>query len=350
MRKNLGYIAISYFIFRASTLGLASFSLTTILKQDAWLGALLGILFGIFPIILFYKIADCDEELTILEKVNKLFPKGKYIINILLGLFILLFSILNFWNLSTFIKSQFLSKTPIMVVSISLIIPIVFLLMQKNKVIARVSFVLFILSFLFTFSSMIGLFDKIELNNIMPILENNPTKGILTYISYCVLPIFMILIFPNKYVKKSIIIGYMISSTTILISLFLLISILGIDLVLLFQYSEFQILKLIFEGVLSIRVENFLSLQWIFDLFIFITIGIKYTTESFNIKNHYVIPLIVIIINNFLFPNTILANKIITSYFPYIVPIFLLGIPLIIYIKQKKRNKNFLKNKLSNYN
>lgn len=339
MRKNLGFIAISYFLFRASTLGLASFSLTTILKQDAWLGVLLGILFGIFPMILYYKIASKDENINIVKKINKLFPKSKYLINLLLGLFILMFSILNFWNLSAFIKSQFLDRTPIIVVAVSLMIPIIYLLKQKNKVIARVAFILFIISFIFTLGSAFGLVNKVEINNVRPFLETNPTKGIIPYISYCVMPIFMILIFPNKYIKKSMVMGYVIASVTILVSFFLLISVLGIDLVLLFQYPEFQSLKLIFEGVLSVRVENFLSLQWIFDIFIFITIGIKYSTESFGIKNKFVIPIIVIIVSNYLFPNTTFANKFVTNYFPYFCPIFLFIIPLLIYLKQKKEIK-----------
>ena len=184
------------------------------------------------------------------------------------------------------------------------------------------------------------LISKFEIGNLAPLLEYNPMKGILPYISYNVLPLFLILIFPNKYVKKSMIYGYIAASISITIVMLFLIAVLGIELVTIFQYPEFHILKLVFEGFITYRLENMLAIQWIFDIFIFTSIGLKFCNETINLKKTYIIPIILIILNIYLFSNNTLANVYITYFIPYIIPIFLLGIPFIIWckIQYKKRS------------
>lgn len=338
MKDNFGYTTITYFISRAFFSGITSLSLITLVKQDGWISLVLAFILGIIPIYIFYKIASYDSELNIIKKIEKIFPKyGKYL-NIILGIGILSIVLLNFWNLINLITTQFLNKTPNLVIGISLIIPIILLISKENKIIARVSTILFFLSIILVITSIIGLFSKIQISNLKPYMENNLLKGILPYISYNILPIFMILIFPNKYIKKSIINGYIISSISLFIGIFFLISILGVNLIILFQYPEFHLLKLAFDGFITFRLENVLAIQWILDIFIFTTIGIKFCNESFKIKNNYIIPIIILILCNFIFPNNTLANIIISYYIPYIIPLFLLLIPIIILIKQKKGN------------
>lgn len=341
MKKNFGYTTITYFISRAFFAGITSLSLITLVKQDAWISFILAFILGFIPIYIFYKIASYDSELTIIEKIEKLFPRiGKYL-KILLGVGILAIVLLNFWNLINLITTQFLNKTPNWVIGISLMIPIILLISKENKIIARVSTILFFFSIILVITSIIGLFPKIQISNLKPYMENNILKGILPYISYNILPIFMILIFPNKYIKNSIIYGYIISSISLLIGVIFLISILGVNLIILFQYPEFHLLKLSFDGFITFRLENILAIQWIFDIFIFTSIGIKFCNDSFKIKNNYIIPIIILILSNFIFPNNTVANIIITYYIQYIIPIFLLLIPIIILCRQKKGNKIF---------
>ena len=346
MRKNIGYTATSYFIFRASSLSLLTSSLATTVKQDMWISILLGFLFGLFPILLFYKVAQKNGHSTIISSGSKLFPKAKYILTIILGIYAFIYTLMILINITTFIKTQYLNKTPLLIISITLLLPVTYLLNQKEKIIPRVSFILSIISILFIIISLLGLTTKINLGNILPLLENNPTKGIIPYISYCTLPIFLLLIFPNDRIKDSLIIGYLLSSITIFIAVFYLVSILGINLIQLFEYPEIQTLKLSFNGILYIRLANFLSLQWILDSFIFITVGIKFTNKAFNIKCNYIVPIILIILNIYLFPNIFIYNKIVQNYFPTLVLFIIL--PFLLYFwKQKKNNleeKNFSNN------
>lgn len=336
MRKEFGYTTLAYFIYRAAFIGISSVSLVTLTHQDSWISILIAFIIGFIPILLFYKIASIKEELNILEKIDYSFPKlGKYL-KFILGLAVFCLILLNFWNLTNLVVSQFLSRTPTLVISISLIIPIIYLISQNNLVISRTSLILFFLTAMFWLLSATGLISKFQFNNLMPVLEYNPLKGVIPYISYNILPIFILLIFPNKYIKKSLFTGYVIASSSIFIVMILMIAILGINLVTIIQYPEFHILKLVFEGFLTYRLENMLATQWIFDILIFTSIGLKFCNESFNLKRIYIFPIILIFINSILFKNNTIANELVTYCFPYIIPIFFFIIPLIIYLKLRK--------------
>ena len=336
MKQKIEYTATSYFLFRAPILNIITLSLVTRVKQDIWISVLLGILVGIFPILLYKRFATNCKTNIILEG-SKLFPKCKFVINIILGGIAFLYSLIILLNISLFIKNQYLINTPSYIIIIFILLPVTYLLNQKEKIIPRVSFILFILSIIFIITSIIGLTQKINLGNIFPILEYNPIKGIIPYISFSIIPGYLLLIFPNKKIKDSIFPGYILASITMFLSVFYLISVLGINLVQLFQYPEVHTLKESFSNNISIRLANFLSLQWILDSFIFITISTKYCNKSFKIKNNYVIPLILFILTIYLFPKQFLFNLITNYLFSYLILLTLIIFIIFLY-KQKKNN------------
>ncbi len=335
MNKNLGYTAIAYFIFRACFIGISSVALITIVHQSSWISMLIAFIIGIIPIILYYGIAKYKEDLNIIEKINYLFPKTKYLIRYLLAIIIFGITILSFWNLTNLVVSQFLSKTPTVVISLTFIIPIIFLISKQDKIIARVCLLLFFITIILFIASAIGLIGNFDISRLQPINEYSPLPGILPYVAYNVLPIFMMLIFSNKHVKKSIIYGYGISFISLLIVMIFLIAVLGIDLVTIFQYPEFHILKLAFDKLVTFRLENVLAIQWIIDIFVLTSVGLKFCNEAIGLKKVYIIPIILIILNNYLFTSNTIANKLVIYVIPYLLFFPLMILPLIIYIKIK---------------
>lgn len=340
--KKMGYIAIAYFLCRSMFIGVSFVSLTLSSNQDAWLSILLAMLLGIIPVFIFYKIANYKEDLNIIEKIDKLFPNTKNIIHIILFICIMFICIINFWNLDNLIASQFLNKTPAIVIGISFLIPVIYLNKQKNHVIARSSLILLFISFIFYILSILGLIDKVKLDNLMPILNNNILKGSIAYLCYNILPLYLLLVFPNKDIKKSITKGYILSSISLLFITIFAITVTGINVTKIYQYPEFQILKFAFEGSNSYRLENVLATQWIIDIYVFISIGIKYCKETIKTKNDYIIPIIILFISNFIFSNNTIANKLFTKYIPYILLLAFFIIPFIIFIKIqiKKESKD----------
>ena len=336
MNEKKGYIAITYFIIRASFLGLSSMCLIEKLKQDAWLTLIIGTILGIIPLILIYKIADKMNEDNIISYLPKIFPKhGKYL-NVMLGTIIYLYTCLTFWNLINLIASQYLNKTPKIIIYISFIIPIIMLQKKEDKIISRVSFILFLISLLLYIITFFGLIHKFKYTNLFPILENNPLNGMSYYMGYNILPLITIYIVPGKYIRKFIIKGYILGTISLIISMLFLISVLGINLVILFQYPEFHILKLVFDKLISIRLENLLALQWIIDIFILITLGLRFSKKAFTVKNEYILPLIMIIICTFILSNNILITYLIKNMLAKIIIIIIGLIIFILAIKKRK--------------
>ena len=343
MKQDKGYIALSYFIFRACFINMSSLCLVNTIYQDSWISILLAFIIGFIPIYCIYYIASKCNSDNIITLINKLFPNTKNIIKILLLIAVFFITTINFCNMNKLIYTQFLNRTPIIIISISFIIPIIMLINKNNKVVSRVCFILLILSILLFLISVLGLINKFKINNIKPTLEYNPTKGIIPFISYNLFPIFMMLIIPGKYIKKSIIKGYIISSITLFITMFILLGILGINLTLLFKYPEFHILKYAYEDIINFRLENILSIITILDTFIFTSIGLKYCNESFNINRKYILPVIMIILSIFILNLNYLIYKRIILTIPYIYFIFFTIVILLFIVKIKKCNKITLK-------
>ncbi len=339
MRKNLGYGAIAYFVCRASFIGITSVALITLVHQDSWISVLLAFLIGIVPLLVFLYIAKYQPDLNIFDKTDILFPRTKKIIKIFLAIAVFAITMLNFWNLTNLVVSQFLNKTPVIVVGIIFIIPIILLINKENKVIARVSLILLFMSIFLFLLSVTGLANKFSLGNLTPVLEYNPIKGVLSYLSYNILPLFILLIFPTKNVKQQMIFGYIGSFITLFFTIVFLIAVLGIDLATIFQYPEFHIFKLAFEKFVSFRLENILATQWILDIFIFTSMGLKFCNESIKTNKIYIMPVILIILNSYLFTNTTIANLLMTYVFPYLIPIPFFILPLIMCLKIKKKLK-----------
>lgn len=337
MKKNISYIILIYFITRSTFVGISFLTQSTLTGQNAWLSVLLGFIIGFIPITIIYKIAKYKPELNIIEKINYLFPKTNKIIKTILFLTYFLFAIITFWNLTNLANTQFLNKTPLFVISISFIIPIIYLLSKNNKIILRVGVILFFISVFLFLISFVGLTNKIKIYNLFPI-EYNLFKGIIPYLSYNVLPIFVILLFPNDKVYKSIYKGYIFSFLFIFIATFLTISVLGNKFTMLLQYPELFILKHAFQHVLTFRLEHFLIIQWVLDMFMFISLCIKFCNDSFKIKNIFILPIIILFTNNFIFKSTMIENNLIINLFPNVFFISLSTIILLIYIKSKKVN------------
>ena len=126
--------------------------------------------------------------------------------------------------------------------------------------------------------------------------------GSLHYVAYNILPIFLLTIIPKDQIKKDrhfnqhVIYSYLITNVMLFIIAFCTLSILGIELCQLYQYAEFHILKRVSILGFITRVENTLSIQWIFDMLItcaiavyFVENGIKRIWHTQSEKNEKII-------------------------------------------------------------
>lgn len=363
--RPLELCCLYYFIMRASFLGITSSNLLHLSKQDGWISILVGTAVGFIPLFIFLYIQNHHPNDTIFSLTKKIFGHtiGK-IVNFILTVGIGGFVTITFYNLIGFISSQYLNHTPTIAIAIMFFIAITYILTKGITVIARTHVILLYFAIILVFLIIMGLIKEIDLANLKPFLEHgwNPIlKGSISFIAFNVLPIFVLTsipknhVFQNKHYNRDIIITYLLSATSLFITLFFIISVFGPHLALLYQYPEFHLLKLISLGGFVSRVEGIVALHWLFDLFAFIVIGLyfvmQYLKDDWCMKDKIANPVMIslcillIFIVEHIFKNNTIANLLTLHYAPWISIGFFAVIPLVIFIRcflnKKKTDKKF---------
>ena len=324
----------------------------SILKENTgtnlWLSAIISYILGFIPILLIIFISKYEPELKLSEKINKLYGKKiGFIINLLISIILIGFSITILYNINNFILSQFLYRTPFIISSIMLMLVIIYCVNKGINIIFKVGYILLMINLGLYLVNVFSLVEHIDIENFFPILKENtnnilPTAIKISFINY--LPLLTILIVPKnkltikeKY-TKTIIISYIIG---ILITFGLIIvtfGVLGKDLVNTFEYAEYIVLrKITLFGFLE-RIENIISLQWIIGTFVYLTLLINNIKEniSFNKKYNKIITVLIgillIVLTIIIFKNNVIFDNYVKHIFPYIIS-SLIAIYIIIILK-----------------
>ena len=347
---NFEIASLNYFVTRAFLVGVTFNALINIMKRDSWVIPLISIPLDILFIIIINKIIDYEPDLNLPQKILKLFGKNMgTIIIVLICIFALAMGILNFVTLNNFIQSQFLSRTPLIAITIILITPIFYILTKGIDVIARTSNILFFINIFLFIISFSGLISSFDFSNLQPMFESNTRdylSGINSYYAFHIAPMFLLTMVPKNKVdkpkfKKTLIISTIISSITMFCVILATLSVLGYQLTALYEYPEFHVLKQATLVGSASRIESILVIQLMFDIFIYCTLIIyligKGIKEVINIKKTNIIYFICCIL---LTIGTIYASKyniyvdnLMVKFIPIIFTIFTLGTTLIIYFK-----------------
>lgn len=359
--KSSQFCIMIGFLMFSCFLGIGAESCLAIGGINFWMIPPIATILGLPIILMYIYIFNNSNQKNINELNEELFGKtlGK-IISIFLLLFVISFNLITFWNLTSFVSSQYLYNTPSWFITVIFIIPSIYLIIKGPRILFRTTFILFYFAIILYIISALGLASQIKLTNIQPILENGITpvlKGIYNYVSYMILPIFLILIVPRnqiegKNLNRYLIITYLVTNTLIFIIMFFTLAVFGIELTSLYQYSSYHILKRVFIGGFIERMENTLSIQWIIGLFVPTLFGFYYTSKSiediFKIKNklNFIIIIIIMYFSQYIFKNNTFSEFFTTKYYPLIMGIFFIIIPFIITITifyKKKIQKVSLK-------
>ena len=354
----LEFLILIYFAIRSSLTGISGMLLASSAGESAWISLILGVILGIVPLLLFFYIASYKPDLNIFEKNKKLCGKFGNVINILLIGVVFLFCLVIFYDLSNFIYSQFLNKTPPLFIALLFAIAIIYTLNKGLNTMSRSFVILFFICITLYLVSVLGIIPQFELDNLKPLYKNNILgilKGALYYIGYNILPIFLLTVIPKNKIEnpekvfKYVSLIYLITAIIELLVFFLIIGTLGLQLVMLYQYPEFHILKKISYFTFIDRLESTLALQWIINFYCFITLGSYFITtgikETFKIKNKSLIILITILSltigQNYIFNGNTEANIFLSEVFIFILYIGLFLIPLILAIKKRCSKASF---------
>ena len=351
---SLEYNTLLWFLTRATFIEITAEILLNTAHQDSWISILIAIIIGFFPVAIYSYLKNKFPDKNIIQINKELLGKFGTFLNLILIAGTLIFGICSFWIVVHFIDSQYLYRTPIIIIIIILILPVIYTITKNFHVFGKVSLIMFYISLFFILVILSGLVGNIDLNNIKPILNNSPNNilyGTFCFIGFNIIPLFLLNIIPKNNIKgyspKKSFIFYLISGLSLLNVMFLTISIFGIHLSELYNYPSFHLLKRV--SVLDIidRVESILSLEWFLALFVQIMLSLFFIKEAlketFKIKEKTNNIIMTIVCLTFVFlTNIIFITKgTEIAYFEniliYILYITGLIIPLITFFKSLKK-------------
>lgn len=287
MSKRKMY-SLSYFLGRAFFLGFGYSLLLSRTDSDTWICFLLGTLLGVIFIYFLSKIKEQMKEKNLKEYLNQ--KKGwKLIILSLFFLFNLFILSQILFILETFASSFFLIKSP----PYFILLPVTYLIYRITKkswnTIGRVGEILMPVSLVIVIISSAILFPYQDMTNFLPILTHSNKDimlGTLFYAFYSSAPFLLLLNAPMK--DTQLIRKYLFSSLTIIVTGILIIAVLGPNLIQIYRYPEYMLLKKIKVFEFLEKIENIISVSWIIDLFMTLAISANNIRETIpKKKNKY---------------------------------------------------------------
>ena len=345
-----------YFLIRSMSLGISIDSYIEIGGVDGYLSPIIGFIIGFIPLFIYISILNYKPELNIIEKINYLFGKKLgYIINIFINIAVLFCMWIIFFNLLNFISSQYLYKTSILYISLIFGFCFIYTCTKNIDILLRCSNILFYISLVIIIICMLGLYNNINLDNLLPFLENGikgPFISGLAHVSYSVIPLYLILLIPkadirdNYKLTKLIIIFYIIANIAKFLTIFYTLSIFGIDLASIYEFPDYALLRKISTSGFFQRFESILATQWIFDLYMMLSMCFMYIKYSYRTlykqKYENIFISIIILISCYicsekLFSSNTIADNFIVYKYPIILGLLFL-IPLFIFIKSKNKS------------
>ncbi|HIU11554.1 MAG TPA: GerAB/ArcD/ProY family transporter [Candidatus Onthocola stercorigallinarum] len=331
---------LAYFLSRSLFLGGGISTLFLKASKDAYIAIILGSLLGIGIIYLISLVS---------KKVNKPlneYLKEKSILNISIRIIFIIYIIFLIFILliilATFLYSYFLIFTP----SIISCLPFVFLATYLNsksiKNISLIAGVLLVLSLVLVFLKTILLANEFDFSNLLPILTVKPNKLFITAILFAVLSTAPFITTIDEHITfKENIKYYLISMLTIFIVVLTITVVLG-EMVNIYSYPEYSVLRKISLFKFIENIENFVSVGWFFDIFISLSVCSLKLKNLINVKSSlvpFIISVIILYIVNIFIANNFYNSMAIYKVFPIILAVFM-AILLILFMLKKSKKKD----------
>ncbi len=328
---------------------------------SALLNILIGLIIGYFIVFVIFKIMDTEPELSLSQKIIKCFKKPfNYIINFTLIIVASLGAMLALWRIVDFLNSQYLSKTPSLLIGI-LVISLVFYIVCKNiEVLTRFSTIISVLCITMILINILSLIPEVDINNLKPfVVENNIFKMIKSSFYFAILlagPCLFITMVPKENIvdkkrfNKMFLIYFTISGIILFLIFFFILACLGLDIISLYKYPAYIVLKKISILNFIESIENITFIIWYLYLNILCSLLLLFVKNSvidiFKIKItknkaitiSLILSTITLLVPYFIFNGNYKIMNTITNMLPIILLelMFLLSLFYLIIYKIKK--------------
>lgn len=236
-------------------------------------------------------------SLLILKIINN--KQNKYLCIIINTIVI----ILLLMSMETFITSFYLINFNSIIITSLLFILCIYLAKQGINVINRVNVFIFIINTLIYLIIIISLLYKININHFLPILNTNYQNLLISSISYSLFTVCPLISIDLNISLKEKYLGYIISSLTSFMVFIITLGILGPNIIEIYRYPEYMVLKEINIFNFLTNIENIIAFIWGNDIIISITLLLSNIKKIMKPQLYYLYLIFigVIIISKLLF-------------------------------------------------
>lgn len=319
-------VLVIFFTIGSSILYIPS-TLTTAVKQDAWLAAIIGNLLGLLVVWFFTTISLWFPKLTYTELNEKIFGKfiGK-LISILFVLMAFLYASALIAQSSIFLITQMYPETPITFINLLMVLIVILAVRLGIQTIARSAEIFLFFFFLLFMILVVSISNQIQLANLEPFFQAHITSILnssfkVTAVS-SINAIVLFMIFPAfvsdiKKCRKNFYIGTLIGGAVIITITMLCIFVLGSNTTAHQVYPSYTLAKVINVGDFITRIEGLMALLWTLALFFKVTLyfytGVLALSKLLNIKEYRVLTFpagaIILVFSIIIFPNILYQYK-----------------------------------------
>lgn len=303
-----------------STIFVISGLLTEVAKQDAWITALITLVWGLLLVWLYYYLGKHYPGLTLIGINQKIL--GKWPGTILSAAYVFLFLHVTTnapWYVGDFI-GHIMPETPDYILYILFMTAVIAAVLYGLEAFARASEIFIIFVSIIFFVAIILILPKANIDNLLPVLEDGifPSfKGSFFLFSFTTFPMLaLMMIFPVNtsdlpQAAKAFARGYLWGSLIVFIAVIISILVLGSNIISSTQYASFLLFKEIDVGIIFSRLEFVIMTIWLVTQFVtcvlFFYAGVKGFAELFGLKDYrkVILPLglIVTVLTGIIFPD-----------------------------------------------
>ena len=326
----------------AFTYGISFYYLKIFSTQNSYLIVIIGSIIGFLYQNMISKIRKSHKNKTIYG-INKILLGNTIgsIVNIIFVLVFTLLTIISFWYISVFLKTNFFEETPILIINIVLILPVIYTInknancfFKANSIFAAIVLFLTIIAFLF-------LLPQVELSNLKPFEEvklSNMIYALFGFTTTTFLPTYVI----NEELSLKDLFKNIILLTSIV---FFTYTVLGNSIISIVDFPQFFVLRKIKFN--ATRIDSLIIIGWFLSIYIanmsfilFIKNYLKYEIKSFKNSYSYLIIIFLLLSIPCIFENVSIGKYFILNYLPFILFFTLFLINFIVYCIIKVKHKS----------
>ncbi len=325
------YSVILFFLAGTFFFGFGYPLLFSYTGKDSWLSIILGYFLGNGLLLLINAAKSRKDNYPL---------KHPYIISAASFVFHIFIFTQILFIFQTFISTFLLPNTPVFFITLPIILLIYKTCINDVKVIKKLSNILLVLASFLFITLALGVTSHFDISSFLPVYTVDflsVLKGSLLFAFFSVTPYSMLLF--TSLNTKSIYLPYFISSLIILIINILITGVIGPNLILMYRYPEYILLKEIKIFNFIEKIENIVSLFWLFFLYLTLSLSALNIKKSLPYKKNNCFFILVLL---FIFLFTIFnydfysQELFIFPYMPFIIAFLLLFLIFSIFVSYHK--------------